>query len=129
MGALATALSGTVGLGSIAGVAIAISVGGPGAMFWMCVGAVFAMALKFCEVTLALKYRRFNADGSVSGGPMFYIAHGLTRKGLRWLGQPMALFFAIMCVPGALGGGCMLQINQATRQVISITGGENSFFK
>ena len=129
LGALATALSGTVGLGSIAGVAIAISVGGPGAMFWMCVGAVFAMALKFCEVTLALKYRRFNADGSVSGGPMFYIAHGLTRKGLRWLGQPMAMFFAIMCVPGALGGGCMLQINQATRQVISITGGENSFFE
>lgn len=129
LGALATALSGTVGLGSIAGVAIAISVGGPGAMFWMCVGAVFAMALKFCEVTLSLKYRRFNADGSVSGGPMFYIAHGLTRKGLRWLGQPMALFFAIMCVPGALGGGCMLQINQATRQMVNITGGENSFFE
>lgn len=129
LGALATALSGTVGLGSIAGVAIAISVGGPGAMFWMCVGAIFAMALKFCEVTLALKYRRFNADGSVSGGPMFYIAHGLTRKGLRWLGQPMALFFAIMCVPGALGGGCMLQVNQATRQMISITGGANSFFE
>src|SRR5699024_9510315 len=79
--------------------------------------------------TLSLKYRRFNADGSVSGGPMFYIAHGLTRKGLRWLGQPMALFFAIMCVPGALGGGCMLQINQATRQMVNITGGENSFFE
>lgn len=128
LGALATALSGTVGLGSIAGVAIAISVGGPGAMFWMCIGAIFGMALKFCEVTLALKYRRFNADGSVSGGPMFYIAHGLTRKGLRWLGQPLALFFAIMCVPGALGGGCMLQINQATRQMINITGGTSSFF-
>lgn len=127
-GALATALSGTIGLGSIAGVAIAISVGGPGAMFWMCIGAIFGMALKFCEVTLALKYRRFNADGTVSGGPMFYIAHGLTRKGLRWLGQPMALFFALMTVPGALGGGCMLQINQATRQFINITGGENSFF-
>lgn len=127
-GALATALSGTVGLGSIAGVAIAISVGGPGAMFWMCMGAIFAMALKFCEVTLALKYRRFNADGSVSGGPMFYIAHGLTRQGLRRLGQPMALFFAIMCIPGALGGGNMLQINQATRQIINITGGDSSFF-
>ncbi len=128
LGALATALSGTVGLGNIAGVAIAISVGGPGAMFWMCVGAIFGMALKFCEVTLALKYRRFNADGSVSGGPMFYIAHGLTRRGLRWLGQPMALLFAIMCIPGALGGGCMLQINQATQQVINITGGESGFF-
>lgn len=127
-GALATALSGTVGLGNIAGVAIAISVGGPGAMFWMSIGAIFGMALKFCEVTLSLKYRRFNADGSVSGGPMFYIAHGLTRKGLRWLGQPLALLFALMCVPGALGGGCMLQINQATQQVVTITGGENSIF-
>ncbi len=128
LGALATALSGTVGLGNIAGVAIAISVGGPGAMFWMCIGAIFGMALKFSEVTLALKYRKFNIDGSVSGGPMFYIAHGLTRRGLRWLGQPLALLFAIMCVPGALGGGCMLQINQATQQVINITGGENGFF-
>ena len=113
-GALATALSGTVGLGNIASVAIAISVGGPGAMFWMCIGAIFGMALKFCEVTLSLKYRRFNADGSVSGGPMFYIAHGLTRKGFRWLGQPLATFFALMCIPGALSGGCMFQANQAT---------------
>ena len=127
-GALATALSGTVGLGNIASVAIAISVGGPGAMFWMCIGAIFGMALKFCEVTLSLKYRRFNADGSVSGGPMFYIAHGLTRKGLRWLGQPLAVFFALMCIPGALSGGCMFQANQATKQFIDITGGENSIF-
>ncbi len=127
-GALATALSGTVGLGNIASVAIAISVGGPGAMFWMGVGAIFGMALKFCEVTLSLKYRRFNADGSVSGGPMFYIAHGLTRKGFRWLGQPLALFFALMCIPGALSGGCMFQANQATKQFINITGGENSIF-
>ena len=128
LGALATALSGTVGLGNIAGVAIAISVGGPGAMFWMGVGAIFGMALKFSEVTLALKYRRFNADGSVSGGPMYYIAHGLTRHNLRWLGQPLAMLFAIMCVPGALGGGCMMQINQATQQMITITGGTNSYF-
>ena len=127
-GALATALSGTVGLGNIASVAIAISVGGPGAMFWMCIGAIFGMALKFCEVTLSLKYRRFNADGSVSGGPMFYIAHGLTRKGFRWLGQPLATFFALMCIPGALSGGCMFQANQATKQFIGITGGENSIF-
>lgn len=127
-GALATALSGTVGLGNIASVAIAISIGGPGAMFWMGVGAIFGMALKFCEVTLSLKYRRFNADGSVSGGPMFYIAHGLTRRGLRWLGQPLATFFALMCIPGALSGGCMFQANQATKQFINITGGENSIF-
>ena len=128
MGAFATALSGTVGLGNIAGVAIAISIGGPGAMFWMAFGAICGMASKFLECTLAVKYRRFNPDGSVSGGPMFYIAHGLTRKGLRWLGQPLALIFALMCVPGALGGGNMLQINQATQQVINITGGQDSFF-
>lgn len=128
MGAFATALSGTVGLGNIAGVAIAISIGGPGAMFWMAFGALCGMASKFLECTLAVKYRRFNPDGSVSGGPMFYIAHGLTRKGLRWLGQPLALLFALMCVPGALGGGNMLQINQATQQMINITGGESSFF-
>lgn len=127
-GALATALSGTVGMGNIAGVAIAISIGGPGAMFWMCFGAVCGMATKFLECTLAVKYRKFNRDGSVSGGPMFYIAHGLTRKRLRWLGQPLAALFAIMCIPGALGSGCMLQINQATQQVINITGGETSFF-
>lgn len=128
LGAFATALSGTVGLGNIAGVAIAISIGGPGAMFWMGFGALCGMAAKFIECTLAVKYRRFNADGTVSGGPMFYIAHGLTRKGLRWLGQPLALLFALMCVPAAFGGGNMLQINQATQQVINITGGEASFF-
>lgn len=128
LGAFATALSGTVGLGNIAGVAIAISIGGPGAMFWMIFGAMCGMASKFLECTLAVKYRRFNPDGSVSGGPMFYIAHGLTRKGLRWLGQPLALLFALMCVPGALGGGNMLQINQATQQMINITGGQDSFF-
>lgn len=126
--ALSTALSGTIGLGSIAGVAIAISVGGPGAMFWMFCGAFFGMASKFCECTLAVKYRRFNDDGTVSGGPMFYIAHGLTRKGMRPLGQFLALFFALMCIPASLGGGNMLQANQATNQIINITGGTNSFF-
>ncbi len=126
--ALSTALSGTIGLGSIAGVAIAISMGGPGAIFWMFCGAFFGMASKFCECTLALKYRRFNPDGTVSGGPMFYMAHGLTRKGLRGLGQTLAIFFAIMCVPGSLGGGNMLQVNQAVQQFVYMTGGENSFF-
>src|SRR5574344_1611457 len=78
--ALATALSGTIGLGSIAGVAISISIGGPGATFWLFMGALLGMSLKFGEAVLALKYRKFNEDGSVSGGPMHYIAHGLTRK-------------------------------------------------
>lgn len=75
-----TALSGTIGLGSIAGVAIAISMGGPGAAFWIIVGALLGMSLKFVEAALAVKYRRFNLDGSISGGPMHYMAHGLTRK-------------------------------------------------
>ena len=77
--ALATALSGTIGIGSIAGVAISISIGGPGAAFWIFAGALLGMSIKFVEATLAVKYRRFNLDGSVSGGPMHYIAHGLTR--------------------------------------------------
>ncbi len=128
IGALATALSGTVGLGNIAGVAIAISVGGPGAMFWMCIGSVFGMALKFCEVTLSLKYRIFNADGSVSGGPMFYIEKGLAKRGWRKLGKTLAYVFALACIPGTVSGGCMLQTNQATKQFIVITGGDSSFF-
>lgn len=127
-GALATALSGTIGLGNIAGVAIAISIGGPGAMFWMCFGAIFGMALKFCEVTLSLKYRKFNKDGSVSGGPMFYIEHGFAQKGYHKIGKTLAYIFALACLPGTVGGGCMLQTNQAAEQFILITGGKNSFF-
>ena len=125
--ALATALSGTIGLGSIAGVAIAISLGGPGAAFWIFVGAIFGMSLKFVEASLAVKYRRFNLDGSISGGPMHYMAHGLTRKKMRWLGQPLSVLFAILCIGGAITGGNMIQINQTTQQFINITGGENSF--
>src|SRR5574344_724895 len=91
-------------------------------------GALLGMSLKFGEAVLALKYRKFNEDGSVSGGPMHYIAHGLTRNNLRWLGQPLALIFAILLIPGALGGGNMLQVNQAAQQMIAITGGQKSFF-
>lgn len=127
-GALATALSGSIGLGNIAGVAIAISLGGPGAMFWMCMGALFGMALKFCEVTLSLKYRHFNVDGSASGGPMFYMERGFAQKGFHKLGKTFAYIFALACIPGTFGGGCMLQTNQAAQQFAIITGGENSFF-
>lgn len=126
--ALATALSGTIGMGSIAGVAIAISIGGPGAAFWIMVGAIFGMSLKFAEASAALIYRTFNSDGSVSGGPMHYIAHGLTKKKLRWLGQPLSVLFAIVFIGGALTGGNLIQINQTTQLFASITGGENSFF-
>lgn len=126
--ALATALSGTIGMGSIAGVAIAISIGGPGAAFWILVGSVFGMSLKFAEASLALIYRTFNSDGSVSGGPMHYIAHGLTKKKLRWLGQPLSVLFAIVFIGGAFTGGNLIQINQITQLIVQVTGGENSFF-
>ena len=124
--ALATALSGTIGIGSIAGVAISISIGGPGAAFWIFAGALLGMSIKFVEATLAVKYRRFNSDGSVSGGPMHYIAHGLTRKNMRWLGQPLSVIFAILCIGGGITGGNMIQINQTAHQIIFITGGEHS---
>ena len=126
--ALATALSGTIGIGSIAGVAISISIGGPGAAFWIFLGALLGMSIKFVEAALAVKYRRFNLDGSVSGGPMHYIAHGLTRKKLRWLGQPLSVIFAILCIGGGITGGNMIQINQTAHQIVFITGGENSIF-
>ena len=125
--ALATALSGTIGVGSIAGVAISISMGGPGAAFWIFAGAILGMSIKFIEATLAVKYRRFNLDGSVSGGPMHYIAHGLTRKKLRKLGQFLSVMFAVLCIGGGITGGNMIQINQSAHQLIFITGGENSF--
>ena len=125
--ALMTALSGTIGLGSIAGVAIAISMGGPGAAFWIIVGALLGMSLKFVEASLAVKYRRFNLDGSISGGPMHYMAHGLTRKKMRWLGQPLSVMFAILCICGGITGGNMIQINQAANQFVNVCGGENGF--
>lgn len=127
LGALMSALSGTVGLGTIAGVAISISIGGPGAAFWIMFGAVLGMTLKFAEVALSLKYRRFLPDGTVAGGPMHFIAHGLTRRKMRWLGQPLAVVFAYLCIGGAITGGNMIQINQTTRQIINIAGGENGF--
>ncbi len=126
--ALATALSGTVGLGNIAGVAIAISIGGPGATLWMWIGAILGMASKFVECSLGVKFRRVNSDGEVSGGPMYYISHGLTKKKMRGLGRFLAIMFSIMCIGESFGGGNMFQIKQATTQIIAITGGANSFF-
>ena len=126
--ALATALSGTIGIGSIAGVAISISIGGPGAAFWIFFGAILGMSIKFAEATLAVRYRRFNLDGSISGGPMHYIAHGLTRKNMRWLGQPLSVLFAILCIGGGITGGNMIQINQTAHQIVFITGKETSIF-
>lgn len=127
LGALMAALSGTVGLGTIAGVAISISVAGPGVAFWIMFGAILGMTLKFAEVSLSLKYRKVLPDGTIAGGPMHFIAHGLTRRKMRWLGQPLAVVFAWLCIGGALTGGNMIQINQTTKQIINIAGGQSGF--
>ena len=126
--ALWTATAATVGLGNIAGVAIAVSLGGPGATFWMILAGILGMSLKFCECTLGVKYRIINEDGSVSGGPMYYLSTGLKEKGFKSLGKFLAIMFSICCIGGALGGGNMFQANQSFQQFLNITGGENSFF-
>ena len=115
--ALTTALSGTVGLGNIAGVAIAISLGGAGATFWMIIAGLLGMSSKFVECTLGLKYRKIDEDGTVSGGPMYYLKNGLEKKNLPGLGKFLAILFAILCVGGSIGGGNMFQANQAFEAV------------
>ena len=113
--ALTAALSGTVGLGNIAGVAIAISIGGPGATFWMILAGLLGMTSKFAECTLGVKYRDVDADGTVYGGPMYYLKKGLSEMGQGSLGKVLAIIFAIMCVGGSFGGGNMFQSNQAAK--------------
>lgn len=125
--ALATALSGTVGLGNIAGVAVAVSIGGPGATFWMILAGLLGMASKFTECTLGVKYRNEYADGTVSGGPMYYLSKGLSEQGKAGLGKVLAVLFSIFCILGAWGGGNMFQANQAHSQLVNITGGADSF--
>ncbi|MEL6276390.1 MAG: alanine/glycine:cation symporter family protein, partial [Bacteroidota bacterium] len=128
--ALTAALSGTVGVGNIAGVAFAVAIGGPGATFWMIIAGLLGMASKFVECTLGVMYRNVNPDGSVSGGPMYYLDKGLAEKGAGWgrFGKVLAVLFAIACIGGSFGGGNMVQINQATLQLAAITGGEDSIF-
>ena len=119
--ALATALSGTVGLGNIAGVAVAVSIGGPGATFWMIIAGLLGMASKFTECTLGVKYRNEYPDGTVSGGPMYYMTKGFDELGLPG-GKILAVLFSIFCILGALGGGNMFQANQAHAQIAGIVG-------
>lgn len=121
--ALATALSGTVGLGNIAGVAVAVTIGGPGATFWMILAGVMGMSLKFAECTLGVKYRNQHADGSVSGGPMYTLSKGLAEIGLARTGKVLAILFAVCCVGGAFGGGNMFQVNQTYQQILNVTSG------
>jgi len=111
--ALTAALSATVGLGNIAGVAVAISIGGPGATFWMIIAGIIGMASKFAECTLGVKYREIGEDGTVYGGPMYYLSKGLKEKGFLRAGQILAIIFAVMCIGGSFGGGNMFQSNQA----------------
>lgn len=125
--ALTAALSATVGLGNIAGVAIAVSVGGAGATFWMIIAGFLGMASKFVECTLGVKYRDIEADGTVYGGPMYYLTKGLKLKGMAGLGKVLAVLFAIFVIGGSFGGGNMFQVNQAFQLVENITGGEASF--
>jgi AGCS family alanine or glycine:cation symporter len=125
--ALTAALSATVGLGNIAGVAIALTIGGAGATFWMIAAGFLGMASKFVECTLGVKYREISKDGTVYGGPMYYLKKGLSLKGMRGLGMVLSVVFAIMCIGGSFGGGNMFQVNQAFQLVENITGGESSF--
>lgn len=115
--ALATAVSATVGLGNIAGVAIAISIGGPGATFWMILAGLLGMSSKFVECTLGVKFRNINPDGSVSGGPMHYLRKGLAEKNMGGLGKILAGMFAILAIGASFGGGNMFQANQAYGQL------------
>ena len=107
--ALVTALSGTVGLGNIAGVAVAITLGGAGATFWMILAGLLGMSSKFIECTLGVKYREIDENGEVSGGPMYYMSKGLKLKGFKNLGRFLAIIFAILCIGGSFGGGNMFQ--------------------
>ncbi len=120
--ALTAALSGTVGLGNIAGVAIAISLGGPGATFWMILAGLLGMSSKFVECTLGVKYRDVGADGTVYGGPMYYLKKGFAEIGKGGFGRVLAGIFAVMCIGGSFGGGNMFQANQAAQQFNSMLG-------
>ncbi len=120
--ALTTALSATVGLGNISGVAIAITMGGPGATFWMILAGFFGMSLKFTECTLGVKYRKIDARGNVSGGPMYYLIAGLKRKNMGGLGRALAGIFAVLVVASSMGGN-MFQANQAFAQFLVIIPG------
>jgi len=112
--ALATAVSGTVGNGNIAGVALAIALGGPGATFWMIICGLLGMSTKFVECTLGVQYRDVGPDGTIYGGPMYYLSKGLKERGFATFGKVCAVLFAIFCIGGSFGGGNAAQSNQAT---------------
>ncbi len=126
--ALSAAVSGTVGLGNIAGVAIGIMIGGPGVAFWLFLSGFLGMATKFAECTLGVKYREFDSEGRIHGGAMYYLRKGFAERGMAPVGKILAYFFAIFCVFASFGGGNVFQVNQVTSQLVNITGGSESFF-
>jgi AGCS family alanine or glycine:cation symporter len=126
--ALATAVAGTVGIGNISSVAIIISIAGPGATFWLMLAGFLGMSTKFAECVLGVKYRKINPDGSISGGPMYYLEEGLKERNLAWLGKPIGYFYALAIVMGCMGIGNMFQSNQAFEQFVVVTGGDDGFF-
>ena len=125
--ALTTAVSGTVGNGNIAGVALAIALGGPGATFWMIICGLMGMSLKFVECTLGVYYRDVDENGVVYGGPMYYLSKGLKEKGFKNLGKITAVLFAIFCIGGSFGGGNAAQANQAAIVLKDLLGMESTF--
>ncbi|RSD30117.1 alanine/glycine:cation symporter family protein [Vibrio pectenicida] len=126
--AVATAISGTVGIGNIGGVAVAITIGGPGATFWLILAGFLSMSTKLVECTLGVKYRKVNPDGSISGGPMYYLEHYLKSRNYPTLGKCLGGFYALALVIGCLGIGNMFQSNQAYAQLLVVTGESQSFF-
>ena len=126
--AVSTAISGTVGIGNIGGVAVAIGLGGPGAAFWLFLAGFLGMSTKLVECTLGVKYRKINKDGSVSGGPMYYLEMLLTEHQYPRLGKFLGGFYAVALVIGCFGIGNMFQSNQAYAQFVNVTGGDQSFF-
>ena len=125
--ALATELSGTVGLGNIAGVAVAITIGGPGAALWIIIFGLLAMSMKMAEATLGVKYRQITGDGKTSGGPMYYLREGLAEVGWPRLGKFLAVFYALTTLIGVFGAGNLFQANQVAAIIVDSTGGDSSF--
>jgi AGCS family alanine or glycine:cation symporter len=126
--ALTAALSATVGLGNIAGVAVAIAIGGPGATLWMILAGFLGMSTKLVEATLGVKYREVGEDGKIYGGPMYYLKKGLKEKNIGGLGKVLAGLYAVFVVGGSFGGGNMFQSNQAASQLKVLFGVENGFW-
>lgn len=126
--ALSATISASAGIGNVAGSAAAVSIGGPGVIFWMVIAGFFSMALKFSEVLLGIKFRKINNDGTVAGGPMYYILGGLRSKYLAPIAPHLAKIYAVCCIFAMIGGWNLFQINAMTTQITEVTGGDNSFF-